>query len=81
MVIEILIVFVVVWIGWICVGLGGVMLFNYLLLKVVENFMSLEVLFLGCIDFGLGCVFGIDGCMVLVLWCLWEVLVVDDFFI
>lgn len=40
------------------VGLGGVMLLYYSLYKVVENFCVLEVLYLNCIDFGVGRVFG-----------------------
>lgn len=43
------------------IGLGGVMLFYYSLLKVVEIFWMLEIFIFGCIDLGIGCVFGIDG--------------------
>lgn len=68
-VIVLLIGYIVGGILWICVGLGGVMLLNYVLLVVVENFGILEMFYLGCIDFGFGCVLGVDQVIMCVLCC------------
>lgn len=71
-VMVVLIGYVVGGIWCICVGVGGIMLFNYLFLQVVEQFGMLVLLYLDCIDFGLGCVLGIDQLIVCVLCCYFD---------
>ena len=61
------------------VGSGGVMLPNHSPLKVAENFMSLEALFPGRIDLGLGRAPGTDGRTALALRRSREALAADDF--
>ncbi len=61
------------------VGSGGVMLPNHSPLKVAENFMSLEALYPGRIDLGLGRAPGTDGRTALALRRSREALMADDF--
>lgn len=61
------------------VGSGGVMLPNHSPLKVAENFLSLEALFPGRIDLGLGRAPGTDGVTALALRRSREALAADDF--
>lgn len=61
------------------VGAGGVMLPNHSPLKVAENFMSLEALFPGRIDLGLGRAPGTDGRTALALRRSHEAMLADDF--
>ncbi|MFC6592858.1 LLM class flavin-dependent oxidoreductase [Deinococcus lacus] len=61
------------------VGSGGVMLPNHSPLKVAENFMSLEAIFPGRIDLGLGRAPGTDGRTALALRRSREALMADDF--
>lgn len=50
-------------------GFGGVMLFNYFLLVIVEQFGILNIFYFGWIDFGFGCVLGSDQLIMCVLCC------------
>lgn len=59
-VILVLIGYLVVNIIMLYLGFGGVMLFNYLLLVIVEQFGMFNIFYLGRIDLGLGCVLGSD---------------------
>ncbi|WP_339097516.1 LLM class flavin-dependent oxidoreductase [Deinococcus sp. VB142] len=76
---EILIALVAARTQRIRVGSGGVMLPNHSPLKVAENFMSLEALFPGRIDLGLGRAPGTDGKTALALRRSREALLADDF--
>lgn len=77
LVLEVLVVWVLVQIWCICIGSGGVMLCYYVLYKVVENFNLLVVLVLGCVDLGVGKVFG--GLLVLIVVLVVGCLVFVDF--
>lgn len=61
------------------VGSGGVMLPNHTPLKVVENFRTLEALYPGRIDLGIGRAPGTDGVTALALRRTREALGADDF--
>ncbi|GHG06789.1 luciferase [Deinococcus piscis] len=61
------------------VGSGGIMLPNHSPLKVAENFLTLEALFPGRIDLGLGRAPGTDGRTALALRRAPDALATDDF--